>query len=93
MTVTIELPGSLQPFAAGRHQVEVTADGGTVDAVLRALAERYPGVRDRVLTEQGEIRPHVNVFLNEESLRFTGGLATAAPDGSRIVILPAVSGG
>jgi MoaD family protein len=93
MTVTFHLPGYLQPFAGHQHRVEVDVRGETVDAALRALAERYPGVCDRVLTEQGEIRRHVNLFLNEESLRFTGGLATAVPDGSRIVILPAVSGG
>lgn len=48
---------------------------------------------DRVLTEQGEVRPHVNVFVGEESIRYTGGLATPLTDGAEIAIVPAVSGG
>src|SRR5947208_1131227 len=52
-----------------------------------------PGVRDRVLTEQGDVRPHVNVFVGTESSRWSGGLATPVPDGAEISILPAVSGG
>ena len=75
MNVTFQLPGYLRPFAGGRGEVHVTARGDTVEAALRALAERHPGVRDRVLTEAGDIRRHVNLFLNEENLRFTGGLA------------------
>lgn len=93
MAVTFHLPGYLQPFAGGRSWVELPARCETVGDALQALGELYPGVRDRVLTEQGEVRPHVNLFLNEESLRFTAGLATEVPEGSQIVILPAVSGG
>ncbi len=52
-----------------------------------------PGMRDRVLTEQGDIRPHVNIFVGTESSQWTGGLATPVPDGAEISILPAVSGG
>jgi molybdopterin converting factor small subunit len=50
-------------------------------------------VRDRILTEQGEVRPHVNVFVGDQSIRDTGGLATPVPDGAEIAIIPAVSGG
>jgi molybdopterin converting factor small subunit len=50
-------------------------------------------VRDRVLTDQGAVRPHVNVFVGPESIRFTGGLDTPVSDGAEISILPAVSGG
>jgi molybdopterin converting factor small subunit len=50
-------------------------------------------VRDRVVTEQGEVRPHVNVFVGDESIRFTGGLDTAVTSGAEIHIVPAVSGG
>ncbi len=51
------------------------------------------GVRDRVVTEQGQVRPHVNVFVGDESIRFTGGLSTPLSDGAEISIVPAVSGG
>ena len=93
MAVRFLLPGYLQPFAGGRSSVELSRRCETVAEALEALGEHYPGVRDRVLTEQGEVRPHVNLFLNEESLRFARGLATEVPEGSQIVILPAVSGG
>jgi molybdopterin converting factor small subunit len=61
--------------------------------VLDALWAVYPGVRDRVLTEQGALRPHVNVFVGPESIRFSGGLATPVTDSAEVSILPAVSGG
>lgn len=57
------------------------------------LGARHPGVRDRVLTEQGEVRPHVNVFVGDESIRYTGGLATPLGEGAEVSIVPAVSGG
>jgi MoaD family protein len=93
MRVTVRLPAPLQPFAGGRSQVTVDPPAATVAAALDALARACPGVRDRVLTEQGELRPHVNVFVGTESVRFTGGLATPLRDGAEISILPAVSGG
>jgi molybdopterin converting factor small subunit len=64
-----------------------------VGAALDALWTLHPGVRDRIVTEQGEVRQHVNVFVGNESIRFTGGLDTAVPDGGEISIVPAVSGG
>src|SRR5262249_25486117 len=64
-----------------------------VGDALAALWALHPGVRDRVVTEQGEVRPHVNVFVGVESIRFTGGLETPLRDGAEISIVPAVSGG
>ena len=60
---------------------------------LRALAAVHPGLRDRVMNERGELRPHVNVFVGRESIRFSGGLQTPLPEGAEVFILPAVSGG
>lgn len=60
---------------------------------LAALCARYPGIRDRVMTEQGEVRPHINIFVGEENIRFIGGLAAAVTSESVITIVPAVSGG
>ena len=54
---------------------------------------RHPGVRDRVLTEQGQIREHINVFVGNEDTRYTGGLATPVRAGAEISIVPAISGG
>ena len=96
--VAIRIPAVLAPLAGGRTEVAVTvpdADDGTVPLaqVLDALWAVHPGIRDRVLTEQGAIRPHVNLFVGPESVRFSGGLVTPVADGAEISILPAVSGG
>ncbi len=93
MQVTVVLPAPLQPFAGGRTRVELPSEGATVAAVLRALSASHPGVYDRVATEQGELRPHVNLFVDTESIRWTGGLATPVREGSEVLIVPAVSGG
>jgi len=61
------------------------------DVVL--LWRSHPGLRDRILVESGEVRPHVNVFVGNESIRYTGGLATPLPRDATIAIIPAVSGG
>ena len=93
MPVVVEIPGPLQPFAGGRATVEVQESCATVGGALLALGEEYPGVRDRVLTEQGDVRQHLNVFVDDDNVRFVRGLATPVSDGSRVTILPAVSGG
>jgi sulfur-carrier protein len=93
MILDVVLPGYLQPFAGGRRLVKVEDGGATVGEVLQALRSRYPGVYDRVVTEDGKVRPHVNVFVDDESIRYMEGLATPTENARRIVILPAVSGG
>jgi len=93
MTITVVLPGYLHPYADGRSRIALRAGGATVRDALDALRVSYPGVSHRVLTEQGEVRPHINVFVGDENIRFTDGLATPLRDGSEVVILPAVSGG
>jgi molybdopterin converting factor small subunit len=89
--VTVGLPSYLQQFAGGKERVEV--EGATLAEVLEALGRVHPGVKSRVLTEQGEIRPHINVFVGERNSRFDQGLATVVPDGAEVLILAAVSGG
>jgi molybdopterin synthase sulfur carrier subunit len=91
--ITVELPGALRPFARGNTVVTLTEPCATVGEALEKLDRHWPGVRDRVLDEQGSLRPHVAVFVGEESIRYRGGLGAALPEGSTIVILPAVSGG
>ena len=93
MAVTISLPGALAPYAEGRRRVTLEPPGATVGQALEQLWRLYPGLRDRVLTEEGRVRPHVNVFVGTDSIRDTGGLATPVPDGVEIAIIPAVSGG
>ena len=92
MRVTFILPGPLHPVAGGREAVTVEAAARVGDA-LAALWAAHPALRDRVMTEEGRLRPHVNVFVGRDSVRYTGGLDTPLSDGAEIAILPAVSGG
>ena len=93
MSLVFHIPGYLREFTGGRSRVVVDASAATVGEALAALWVVHPGVRDRVVTEQGKVRPHVNVFVGSESIRFSGGLATPVADGAEISIVPAVSGG
>lgn len=93
MAFVFQIPGYLRTFTGGASRVIVDAAATDVRAALHALWAIHPGVRDRVVTEQGIVRQHVNVFVGDESIRFTGGLDTPVPDGAEIHIVPAVSGG
>jgi molybdopterin converting factor small subunit len=76
-----------------RGHVEVETSGGTLHDALEALFAEHPAIRDRVLTDQGEIREHVNVFVGTNEARSLGGLATPLAEGIEISIIPAISGG
>ena len=93
MPISVILPHALHPYSQGVGTLEVDESCATVADALAAIAERWPALTDRVLTEQGELRRHVNVFVGEESIRFIDGLNTAVRDGTTITIVPAVSGG
>jgi sulfur-carrier protein len=93
MPVTFLIPGPLRPFAEGRNRVVLEQSPATLGAALEALWKQCPGIRDRVVTEQAQIREHINVFVGNEDIRYTGGLQTRIPDGAEISIIPAVSGG
>ena len=93
MPVTVHIPAYLASFADGQRSLNLPASPSTVAEAFDALWQLHPGLRDRVLDEQGEVRRHINVFVGEESIRFADGLATAVPEKSEILIVPAVSGG
>jgi molybdopterin converting factor small subunit len=90
---SVRLPSPLAPYADGRTRVDVAEDVESVGAALEDLFTRHPALRLRVLDEQGALRPHVNVFVGAESIRFARGLDTPVVGASEIVILPAISGG
>lgn len=92
MAVVVHLPGALLPFAAGQSRIALEA-GPDVGAALSALYALHPGLRDRIQNERGELRRHVNVFVDSENIRDLAGLATALPPQAELYILPAVSGG
>lgn len=93
MSVVFFIPGPLRAFASGRSEVRVTGSFPTLRDALAELFANHPGLRDRILTEQGELREHVNVFVGQECVRYARGLATGVPDGSQISVIPAITGG
>ena len=93
MTVILLIPAALKEFTGGRSKVEIEHPSGTLADILSVLWTLYPGIQDRVTTEQGQIREHINIFIGDENVRYTGGLASMVPAGSEVSIVPAVSGG
>jgi sulfur-carrier protein len=87
------IPGALRQFTAGHSQVKIEQSPATLAEALSVLWTVYPGVRDRIVTEQGQVREHINIFIEDENIRYTGGLASPVSTGSEISIVPAVSGG
>jgi sulfur-carrier protein len=90
MAVTVRIPAQLRSLTNGDGETAVEA--GSVGEALEALFERYDGLRDRI-TENGELRRFVNVYVGGEDIRFGEGLDTAVNDGDEVTILPAVAGG
>ena len=90
---SVRLPSPLAPYTDGRTRVDLPGAPATVGVALDALFERHPALRLRVLDEQGALRPHVNVFVGSDSIRFARGLDTRLMEDAEIVILPAISGG
>ena len=93
MPVTFFIPGPLRSFAGGKSQIVIAESPATVADALKVLWTQCPGIRDRVANEQGQIREHINVFVGNEDIRYTGGLQTPILDDAEITILPAISGG
>jgi sulfur-carrier protein len=93
MAVTVHIPGPLLVFTNGNRRIEIDACPGTVQEALDSLCSLYPGIRDRILNEQGDIREHVNVFVGKDELRYLNGTATELDDRAEITIMQAVSGG
>ena len=92
---TVHLPAALRGYAGGQRRLEVAlpGPGATLATLLDAVGRDHPGVGQRVLDELGALRPHVNVFLNGESVRHLSGLATGVAEGDEVWIIPAISGG
>jgi molybdopterin synthase sulfur carrier subunit len=93
MSVTFHIPGPLREFTGGRNRVTIEQSPTTLAQALSALWVLYPGLRDRITTEQGQMREHVNIFIGDEDVRYTGGMTSPVRAGSDISIVPAISGG
>ncbi len=92
MSVTVYLSGHLKNFTGGETEVGLESDFDSLAEVLEALWKRHPALRDRILNDQGEIRQHVNIFLDSEDVKRLDGLKTAI-NANEIHIFNAVSGG
>jgi molybdopterin converting factor small subunit len=90
MSIEVRIPTILRQYTAGEKAVE--ASGGTLAEVITDLDARHPGLRDRLVDDKG-LRRFVNVYLNDEDVRFLGGLETSVADGDHVTVLPAVAGG
>jgi len=93
MAVIFHIPGPLLVYTDGNRRIEIDASPRNVREALEFLFSLHPGIRARLLTEQGQIREHVNLFLGNEELRYLNGVATALRDRAEITIMQAVSGG
>lgn len=91
MPVDVRLPTVLRPHAGG--QATVTATGTTIGEVLADLVQTYPGMAGQVLTEDGTLHRFVNVYVDDDDVRYLEQLDTVVPDGVTVSILPAVAGG
>ena len=91
MAVTIHISEALRQFTGSKGRIRFDVSPATVADALALLWAQYPSVRDRVLTETGDVRPQFNIFVWNESIRYSGGLATPLPEESDVFISPATS--
>ena len=91
MTATVRIPTPLRSATGGAATVDV--EGTTVADVVAALDAAHPGVAERILDDGGRVRRFVNVFVDDEDIRFAEGLHTPVRDGATVSIIPAVAGG
>lgn len=91
MPAKVRIPTPLRKLTNEQELVEVAA--GTVATAVAELQAQFPGIKERLLDEKGEVRRFVNVYVNEEDIRFLENQATPVKDGDEISIIPAIAGG
>ncbi len=91
MAVKVRIPSPLQKLT--KNQSEVTANGKNIKELLSDLDKQYPGLRDRLYDESGSIRRFINIYVNEEDIRFLKGEESEVKDGDDVSIIPAIAGG
>ncbi|MBI4666619.1 MAG: MoaD/ThiS family protein [Nitrospinae bacterium] len=89
--VKIRIPTPLQKLTGGLG--EVTGDGGNIKEVFEGLESKYPGFKERLYDDKGALRRFINIYVNEEDIRFLDGETTALKDGDDISVIPAIAGG
>jgi molybdopterin converting factor small subunit len=91
MSARVRVPTILRTYTAGES--EVSAEGETLSDVLDSLEATYPGIKGRIVDEDGSLRRFVNVYVGNDDVRFLDGLDTAVKDDAQISVIPAVAGG
>lgn len=89
--IKVRIPTPLRPLTKGQGEVETKA--GSVVEMIEALNRTHPGIKDRLCDETGELRRFVNIYVNEEDIRFLKGKDTSLQDGDEVSIIPAIAGG
>ena len=89
--IKVRIPTRLRPLTKGQGEVETKA--GSVVEMIEVLNSTHPGIKDRLCDETGELRRFVNIYVNEEDIRFLKGKDTSLKDGDEVSIVPAIAGG
>ena len=91
MPVTVRIPTPLRALAKGNANVQ--AKGDTIEDLVGDLEQQFPGLRERLMDEGGELRRFINIYVNQEDIRFLDNKATKLKDGDEVAIVPAIAGG
>ncbi len=91
MAITVRIPAPLRKLTGGNG--DVTVEGGSVAAMVDSLEAAHPGIKERLCDEEGAIRPFVNIYVNDEDIRFLDGAETKLSEGDSVSIVPAIAGG
>ena len=91
MPVTVRIPTPLRKLTDNRSEIEI--DGETVESLIGNMEASYPGIKDRLCDESGKVRRFINIYINEEDIRFLDGTNTEVKAGDRVSIVPAIAGG
>lgn len=91
MPAIVRIPTPLRKLTA--NQSEIRIEGETIDTILSNMESSYPGIRGRICDDAGNVRRFINVYVNEEDIRFLDGTGTPVQDGDKISIVPAIAGG
>ncbi|HUI08050.1 MAG TPA: ubiquitin-like small modifier protein 1 [Verrucomicrobiae bacterium] len=91
MPVNVRIPTPLRKLTKDKDTVQTS--GATIQEIIDSLEQQYPGLKERLCDERGELRRFVNVYLNDEDIRFAQGRNTPVKDGDEISVIPAIAGG
>ncbi len=89
--IKVRIPTPLRPMTGGKNEVEIA--GNTIAEIIDNLGSAHPGIKERLYDEEGEVRRFINIYVNEEDIRFLTGKDTSLKDGDQVSIIPAIAGG